>query len=158
MAEPKARVQGEGRRLGRASQDIPDGYIDWDEHHEAWAIYSRRWSGQTSEEIEARGGFGFNELKTLLGRPPRTWVPRDQERFKDFKLAEEDQPGYEDKVLEASVPTAVKMHISFSGGDKICAVEVPIPEFPIAFDIEGDGHCGDCLSRLITWIEWWTNH
>lgn len=157
MAESKARVQGEGRRLGRTPQDIPDGYIDWDEHHQAWEVYSRRWSGQSSEEIEARGGFGYYELKNLLGRPPQTWVPRDAERFKDFQLAEEDRPGYEEKVLEASVSAAPKMHILYVGGDRpICKNDSEVPDGPIAFDIDGDGHCSNCLGRLINWIDWWT--
>lgn len=149
-----ARVQGEGRRLGRTPQDIPDGFIDWDEHHRAWEIYQRRWKGQSSEEIEARGGFGYNELKTLLGRPPLTWVPRDEERFKNFVFDEEDRPGHEEEPVE---PPVEERHINYVGGEKICADEfMTTPWGPVDFD-QGDGPgCKKCFSRMVDWLDWFT--
>jgi hypothetical protein len=154
MAESMARVQGEGKRLGRTPKDIPDGYISWDEHHQAWEIYQRRWSGQSSEDIEARGGFGYNELKTLFGRPPRTWVPRDVERFKDFVFDEEDRPGYE---AEPEAVVVDERHIYHVGGDMICSVNVPIPTIgPIYFDdVEAPG-CEKCFARMVDWLDWFT--
>jgi len=153
MAEDMARVQGEGSRFGRTSKDIPDGYISWDEHREAWEIYHRRWSGQSAEEIESRGGFGYLELKLLLGRTPRTWVPRDADRFKDFVFDEEDRPGYEKEVVEAVLEES---HIYFVGGDKICTFNVPTPVGPIHFEESEVPGCKMCFSRMVDWLDWFT--
>jgi hypothetical protein len=154
-----ARVQGEGRRNGRTPQDIPDGYIEWDEHHEAWAQYQRRVTGRSSEQVEADGGFTYYELKSLLGRPPHTWVLRDPERFRGFVRAEEDLPGYEEKVQAAAEAAAppVLSHIYYVGGEQsICAEEIRIPEGPIFFDgIEAPG-CKNCFSRMVDWLDWFT--
>lgn len=51
----------------------PAGSISWAEHVEAWEKYGRKhW--QSAERIAERGGFGYNELLTYLGREPSTWL------------------------------------------------------------------------------------
>jgi hypothetical protein len=52
------------------------GTISWAEHEEAWAAYAARYGrDQSAERLAARGGFGFEELRRLLGRDPSTWAP-----------------------------------------------------------------------------------
>lgn len=149
-----ARIQGEGGRLGRTSKDIPDGFISWDEHHEAWAVYSQRWSGQSSEDVESRGGFGYHEITKLLGRPPRTWVPRDAVRFKDFVFDEEDRPGHEEEVVEEVLE---KSHIYYLGGSvSICEQLMPAAEAPIYFEDSTLPGCKKCFTRMVDWLDWFT--
>lgn len=93
LDEPeKAFVQGEGVFNGRTPQDIPVGYIDWDEHKEAWNAYHKRWAnGQSALTINMRGGFGYWELVMLLGHAPRTWRPRVPYDHRDFIPAEKKE-------------------------------------------------------------------
>ena len=61
----------------QADRTRPRGVIDWFEHVEAWEAYNQRFrNDQDAERIAARGGFGYGELCTLLGRLPKTWVPQ----------------------------------------------------------------------------------
>lgn len=81
----KAYVQGTRRQNGITPQDIPPGYISWEEHEEAWTRYRANWPNhQTAVVINMRGGFDYWELVALLGHPPTTWRPRDQTRYRDF--------------------------------------------------------------------------
>ena len=59
----------------RAPVQSPRGTIAWAEHVEAWEQYAKRYRGQSAERIAERGGFGYHELVTFLGRDPETFVP-----------------------------------------------------------------------------------
>jgi hypothetical protein len=88
----KAFVQGEGSQNGLTPQDIPPGVISWEEHEEAWMRYHAFYPNhQTALTINMRGGFGYWELKTLLGRSPSTWRPRDETRYAQFEPAEKKE-------------------------------------------------------------------
>ena len=53
------------------------GTVAWDEHLQAWRAYAAKYgSDQSAERIAERGGFGYAELGALLGREPKTWLPR----------------------------------------------------------------------------------
>lgn len=53
------------------------GTIAWAEHCLAWSAYAQRYgSEQSAERLAERGGFGYDELMTFLGRFPETWEPR----------------------------------------------------------------------------------
>lgn len=53
----------------------PAGTIAWAEHLEVWEAYARRYGrAQGAERIAERGGFGQGEVRSLLGREPRTFV------------------------------------------------------------------------------------
>lgn len=84
MKENDIPVQAEGwsKKLSRAV--VPLGYIDWEEHVEAWEGYNQLYPGQDAETIAKRGGFGWNELVEFLGRPPKTWRLREPEHYPDF--------------------------------------------------------------------------
>jgi hypothetical protein len=48
--------------------------VAWSEHEEAWREYHRQChNDQDAETIAQRGGFGYKEITTLLGREPTTW-------------------------------------------------------------------------------------
>lgn len=79
------RVQGEYDENGRREKDVPQGYIEWWEHTQAWEDYTKMYAGQDAQTIADRGGFGWNELVDHLGGAPTTWRPREPERFKDYK-------------------------------------------------------------------------
>jgi hypothetical protein len=54
----------------------PPGTVSWAEHVEAWESYAKRHGYQQSaERMAERGGFGYCELVTFLGRDPLTWEP-----------------------------------------------------------------------------------
>lgn len=56
--------------------DHGSGTIAWSEHVEAWNAYAMTLgSSQSAERIAERGGFGYSELRMLLGREPSTWRP-----------------------------------------------------------------------------------
>jgi hypothetical protein len=71
----RAPVQGECiMRAGRVVGMSPDGTIAWAEHLEAFERYATQHGReQSAERIAARGGFGINELRILLGREPSTF-------------------------------------------------------------------------------------
>jgi hypothetical protein len=78
----RAPVQGD--RLHQLPASHPErpagargpGTISWTEHEEAWAAYAAKYGrSQSAERIAQRGGFGFGELRELLGREPSTWAP-----------------------------------------------------------------------------------
>jgi hypothetical protein len=77
----RAPAQGEyvmkgGRPVGRT----PNGTIAWSEHLEAFERYAEQHGrDQSVERIAERGGFGVNELRTLLGREPSTFEAGDGE-------------------------------------------------------------------------------
>jgi hypothetical protein len=55
----------------------PSGTVSWPEHQQAWQEYNKRWRGhQSAERIAERGGFGYAEITSLLGREPTTWQER----------------------------------------------------------------------------------
>lgn len=93
LDEPsKAYVQGEGTQTGRTPQDVPRGYISWEEHKKAWEKYHSIYPNhQSALTINMRGGFGYWELQTLLGHPPETWRARDQDRHKGFVPAKKKE-------------------------------------------------------------------
>lgn len=66
-----------GRRaVVQASSKSAPGTISWAEHLEAWNGYAREYGSQQSpERINQRGGFGYDELESFLGRKPSTFVP-----------------------------------------------------------------------------------
>lgn len=74
MSDPKrAPVQGD-YWLPRGTRGREPGSISWAEHLEAWGAYSKRHgTEQGAERVAARGGFGFEELSTLLGHAPTTF-------------------------------------------------------------------------------------
>lgn len=66
----RARVQADHRHKKGP------GSIVWTEHEEAWSAYASMYgSGQSAQLIHERGGFGYGELVSLLGREPMTWAP-----------------------------------------------------------------------------------
>lgn len=55
----------------------PPGTIADHEARVAYAAYAKLYgTRQTFERLHERGGFGYQELTTLLGHEPKTWVPR----------------------------------------------------------------------------------
>jgi hypothetical protein len=53
---------------------IRRGSIAWSEHLKAYKAYSAaHGNSQSAERIAERGGFGYNEIVTLLGAEPKTW-------------------------------------------------------------------------------------
>lgn len=74
----RASVQGAHGYL-----PFPDGTIAWWEHEEAWLAYAKRFgTEQSAERMNERGGFGFMELCSFLGRPPSTWMRDEKEGAK----------------------------------------------------------------------------
>ncbi len=56
---------------------MPNGWIDWVEHCEAWKDYDRRFhTRQSAERIAERSGFSYAELLLFLGHKPKTWRAR----------------------------------------------------------------------------------
>lgn len=78
MSERRAPVQGEGWR-GDPDNHRPPGTVSWAEHQQAWDEYHRHHREQSAVRIAARGGFGWSEMKTLLGHDPETWRPDEDE-------------------------------------------------------------------------------
>jgi len=63
---------GDPRRIGAHEP----GTIPWEEHVEVWRAYAKEFGrGQSAERIVERGGFGYAEAESLLGRPLATWEP-----------------------------------------------------------------------------------
>lgn len=72
----RAPVQGD-RGIPCSERKQGDGSITWEEHLEAYAVYSaRQGASQSAERLAERGGFSYNEVIKLLGREPKTWRPR----------------------------------------------------------------------------------
>ena len=70
----RAPVQRERWDRERHKPGKGPGTITWAEHLEVWSAYAgRHGTGQDAERIAERGGFGYGEAETLLGRPLRTW-------------------------------------------------------------------------------------
>lgn len=156
MVATQARVQGEGRRNGVTEEDIPDGYIDWDEHYRAWEEYSRRHGVDTAETIERRGGFPYRKLANLLGRNPTTWRPQDPIRHAQFVRKTTDTPGGEPRFEPPADPK--RSHIFYAGTDnRICKDPIVVPEYPIVFDSTDAPHCERCFTKLTTWMNWWVD-
>jgi hypothetical protein len=57
-----------------APVQAPYGTVAWWEHLEAWNKYQRKHKGQSAERIAERAGFGYQELTTLLGHEPTTYM------------------------------------------------------------------------------------
>lgn len=80
MTERRARVQAERPYRDPATRSMVyplPGTITWPEHCEVWEAYAKRFGrDQSAERILERGGFGKDEAEMLLGRPLRTWEPR----------------------------------------------------------------------------------
>jgi hypothetical protein len=152
----QARCKGEGHRNGMTSADIPDGYIDWDEHYAAWEGYVRgNPNGETAEQIEARGGFSYRELKRYLRRNPKTWRPQDPVRYRLFERAREDVEDIDRNPLPEFEPT--RAHIFYAGSElPICRNANNVPEAPIVFEVSDNAHCSKCLVKVHRWIDWWT--
>lgn len=75
MTTKRAPVQADFAKGGRHKN--PPGTIAWEEHLEIYEIYAQRYGhSQSPERIAERGGFGYDEATTLLGRPLRTWEKR----------------------------------------------------------------------------------
>ena len=56
---------------------MPAGTITWAEHLEVYEVYAAKYGrDQSAERIVERWGFGYDEIKYLLGHEPRTWEPR----------------------------------------------------------------------------------
>jgi hypothetical protein len=52
------------------------GTISWEEYLLAYASYANLYGrSQSAERLAERGGLGWFELVTLLGRDPTTWKP-----------------------------------------------------------------------------------
>jgi hypothetical protein len=72
----RAPVQGD-RSTPKKGRKRGDGSITWQEHLEAYAVYSaRQGRSQSAEVIAERHGFGYDELTKYLGHEPKTWEPR----------------------------------------------------------------------------------
>lgn len=65
----------QGDRRG-TDAERPDGSITWAEHLEGAGYYHARYGNiQSAERLAERGGFGYDEFTTLVGREPETWRP-----------------------------------------------------------------------------------
>lgn len=74
------QASSEWPRHRRYHSDLtrPPGTISWPEHLEAWEAYALRYGAtQSPDRIADRGGFAIEELRSLLGREPTTWMPRE---------------------------------------------------------------------------------
>lgn len=158
MTEPALPpVQGEGLRNGATPKDIPDGYISWEEHYEAWREYHKHHRGQDAENIANRGGFGYGELKEFLGHNPVSWMPRDLVKYAAFVRQEEDQPT--DEEIDYLPASKLRSHICFtSTGQSICKIPDAAPDEPFNFDTADAAHCSSCLRKLHNWVAGWINH
>lgn len=158
MADPLLPpVQGMGKRDGNTPADIPDGYISWAEHYEAWEGYHKKFRGHTAETIANMGGFTYAELVENLGHHPKTWVVRDLVRFGGFNQPSDD--GSEDPVDDNSESTRLRSHIWFAGAEKpICMMADSPPDQPFNFDSEEAYHCSPCLRKLHSWVAMWINY
>jgi hypothetical protein len=66
----RAPVQA-SRESGRSS-----GTITWAEHLSVWTAYAAKYDErQSAERIAERGGFGYDEIIYLTGKPPTSWEP-----------------------------------------------------------------------------------
>ena len=75
----RAPVQDERSDGVRAA--VPEGSITWEEHLEVYERYAALYgTRQSAERLAERGGFGFYEAQTLLGRALKTWSVRGRER------------------------------------------------------------------------------
>lgn len=73
----RAPVQGERENARGALRAMPPGTVAWPEHEQAYVPYAGRFgTGQSSERLAERGGFGYWELTELLGHEPTTWSAR----------------------------------------------------------------------------------
>lgn len=71
----RAPVQGDHwLPKGRLGQ-LP-GTISWEEHLEIYEAYRKKYPSvdQSAERIAERCGFGWGEIVSLMGHPPRTFV------------------------------------------------------------------------------------
>lgn len=72
----RAPVQGDRCGIPQGHPGHGPGTISWAEHELAWSSYAARHGrDQSAARIAERGGFGYQELQTHLGRDPQTWVP-----------------------------------------------------------------------------------
>lgn len=154
---PKARVQGEGQRNGRTPDDIPNGFVSWEEHHLAWEEYQRHVRGQSSEEVESHGGFGYREIAKLLGRNPTTWEPAEMMRYQSFVFHESERPG--DVLAPEPEPEAPASHIRYGGNEQpICKDDAIVPDGVLFFDASEGAYCPDCMKKITTFIIWWKTY
>lgn len=152
----KAKVMGEGRRNGMTPNDIPDGYISWEEHYMAWHRWNlRHRDATTAEKIEREGGFNYRQLTELLGHTPVSWELQDKQRYAEFKLAPEDAPadltgGYIEE------PPARRSHIRNGVSDQsVCTIEDDAPDGLFYFDLTGGPNCDKCFSKMQTLMNNW---
>lgn len=149
-------VVGENQKNGFTINDVPDGFITWEEQWEAWFAYHEAYpTGRPCEEIANGGGFTFSELKQWLGHTPKTWVPRDFTKYKSFweDFYNPDEPLVEDEVAPEQ---EVKLsHLWYGNGDSICVAETDAPTTPFNFDVIDGPSCQLCLDKVLGWLRDW---
>jgi len=147
-------VEGTGKRDGSSPRDIPDGYVTWDEHYEAWDNYTKTFGHAVSAETIANtGGFGYHMLQEFLGHDPKTWVPRDQVKYAGW-IRKDEEP--EPELPEAN--PVLRSHIWFARDEvPICMSPDSLPENPFNFDNAEAVHCSPCLRKLHKWVAGWVN-
>lgn len=154
----KAQIQGEGRRNGSTPDDIPDGFISWDEHNLAWGEFNRRdRSGLSANEIENMGGFSYRQVAELLGHNPVSWELRDPIRYALFLLAPEDGPPDLTRPQVMIEPPAMRSHIRDSFEKPICNGDDDAPDGPFFFDAAEGEHCPRCFTKMQAWLNWWVD-
>lgn len=71
----------ERRAPVQRDKGMPPGSVLWSEHTEAWNVYAKKYGyDQTAERIAERGGFGYSEMRDLLGHEPKSWIAWEARR------------------------------------------------------------------------------
>jgi hypothetical protein len=157
MARSKmAKIQGEGRRNGMTSNDIPDGFVSWEEHYMAWAKWAQRHpEPATAEVIEREGGFNYRQMAELLGHNPVTWELREQQRYAEFQLAPEDAPPDLTAPNWEETPPP-RSHIRDGASEQpACEIDDDAPDGLFFFDYAMGPHCTKCFAKMQTWLSNW---
>jgi len=157
MARPAmAQIQGEGQRNGRTTDDIPDGFISWDEHYLAWGVWSKRQRvAHSAEEVERMGGLSYRQVAELLGHNPVTWELRDPHRYALFLLSPEDGPPDLTATVQDKTPP-LRSHVRDGASEKeICKMGDDAPDGFFFFDAAKGPHCSKCETKMELWLSWW---
>lgn len=154
----KARVTGEGQKNGMTPDDIPDGFVSWEEYNLGWGKWNiRDRSGHSANEVEEMGGFSYRHLAELLGHNPVSWELQDKIRYAQFELKPEDRP------IDLTKPQIViedpprRSHIRDSFERAICNSFDDAPDGNFFFDAAEGDRCTKCLTKMHTWLNWWVD-
>lgn len=156
MARPKmAKIQGEGRRNGFTPEDIPDGWISWEEHYMAWQTWAHsRREPVPAEQIDREGGFGYRQVASLLGHNPVSWEAQEQ-KYSLFEFGPEDAPT-DLTAFKFNAPPPKRSHVRDGTTEMpICELDDDAPDGMFFFDHAEGAHCEKCFSKMQTWLNFW---